>query len=368
MPGPWSTTRTTTRGPTSRERTRTGCPSPWTTAFSSRLAKARSSWVGSALSVGRSASSASRTGSPRAPSESRAASSSPGRSTGSRCGSRVAGLQARDVEQVLDQAREPLALLDHRLAQLVALLGAGAGRVERGAGGDDRGQRRAQVVGDRAQQRGLQLVAAPQRLGLDRLRLHPVALARPAPPALASARSASSRRRSASAARARAQLGQGAADDRDDREDDQRDEICSAAIVERAQRRQVEEVEGGGAEQGGQQPQPQSPDVEISRTPGDVDDPERDRWGDVLQRVDEQSRRGDHAQRAPQCRARPKGARRSDRERIDASLPAYAAWTAYSYCSDSSTSSREARRAGKIAATTPSTAATTRSTISDPTG
>ena len=42
-------------------------------------------------------------------------------------------------------------------------------RVERGAGGDHRGQRRPQVVGDRAQQRGLQLVAAAQRLGLDHL-------------------------------------------------------------------------------------------------------------------------------------------------------------------------------------------------------
>ena len=144
----------------------------------------------------------------------------------------VPGLQPRDVEQVLDQAREPLALLDHRLAQLVALLGGDAGRVEGGAGGDDRGQRRAQVVGDRAQQRGLQLVAAPQRPGLDRLRLHAVALARQLlqlgqrPVGLLAAALGLG-------GAGAGQLGQGAAGDGDDREDGQGDEVVVGGDVER---------------------------------------------------------------------------------------------------------------------------------------
>ena len=46
------------------------------------------------------------------------------------------------------------------------------------AGGEDRGQRGAQVVRDAAQQRGLELVAAAQRLRLDHLGLQPVALQR----------------------------------------------------------------------------------------------------------------------------------------------------------------------------------------------
>ena len=49
-------------------------------------------------------------------------------------------------------------------------------RAERVAGGQDRGQRRAQIVRDRAQQRGLEVVAAAQRRGLDGLVLERVAL------------------------------------------------------------------------------------------------------------------------------------------------------------------------------------------------
>ena len=149
MPGPRSTTRTTSRGPTSRERTSTGWPSPWTTAFSSRLAKARSSWVGSARS-GRQVVVerqphllAVRRRSIRAPRRA-------GRQL-DRLAVRLGGarFEPRDVEQVLDQPREPLPLVDHRVGELAALVGGDAGRVERGAGGDDRGQRRAQIVGHR---------------------------------------------------------------------------------------------------------------------------------------------------------------------------------------------------------------------------
>jgi hypothetical protein len=49
---------------------------------------------------------------------------------------RLAGLQARHVEQVLDQAREPLALGDNRLAQLGPLALGERHRTERRAAGD----------------------------------------------------------------------------------------------------------------------------------------------------------------------------------------------------------------------------------------
>ena len=188
------------RGPRSAARPAASAPgparrSPWTTAFSSRLAKARSSWAASARSGGRSASSASRTGSPRAPSDSprrleqprpgrpargaarRARSPAARRRAGSRPGARAAG--PRSTTASLSSWRS--SAVDAR-------------RAERGAGGDDRGQRRAQVVRDRAQQRGLQLVAAAQRLGLDRLGLHAGRAPRASSASSASARSASSRR------------------------------------------------------------------------------------------------------------------------------------------------------------------------------
>ena len=367
MPGPRSTTRTTIRGPTRRERTRTGWPRPWTTAFSSRLAKARSSWVGSALIAGSSESSASRTSSPRAPIESPRRLQQPRQVDRLAARLGVPGLQAGDVEQVLDQAREALALLDHGVAELVALLRGDAGRVEGGAGGDDRGQRRAQVVGDRAQQRGLELVAAAQRLGLDRLGLHAVALLgqrrqllqRPvgllaAPLGLGGAGAG--------------ELGQGAAGHGDDREDEQGDEVVVGGDVETAQRRQVEPVEGGGAEQRRQQPQPQPPDGRDQQHAGDVDDAERDRRGDFLQRVDEQRRRGDDGEGRKQ--PEPTGGRLATKSEGASlvSLRRDAQRLGHSYCKDSRTSSLEARRAGRIAARTPARAARTSSTTSEPIG
>src|SRR6267378_5871382 len=67
----------------------------------------------------------------------------------------AAGLQARDVEQVVDEAIEPLGLVADRLEQLALRDGVQTPLpLQRGAGGaGDRGERRAQVVGDRAQQR-----------------------------------------------------------------------------------------------------------------------------------------------------------------------------------------------------------------------
>ena len=65
------------------------------------------------------------------------------------------------------------------------------------------------------------------------------------------------------------ELGQGPAGDGDDREDGQGDEVVVGGDVERADRRQVEPVEGGGAEQrraAGPAAAPTT--VEISSTPG----------------------------------------------------------------------------------------------------
>ncbi len=63
------------------------------------------------------------------------------------------------------------------------------GRVERVAGGDDRGQRRAQIVGDRAQERGLDVIGR--------------GAARPSPPARPASRRGAGRSRRAPRARAR---------------------------------------------------------------------------------------------------------------------------------------------------------------------
>ena len=83
-----------------------------------------------------------------------------------------ARLQPRQVQQLLDQTREPRRLLDDRSTPSSSRSrGVERRRAHRVAGGDDRGQRRAQVVGDGAQQRGLQDVRAPQRLRLDDLAL-----------------------------------------------------------------------------------------------------------------------------------------------------------------------------------------------------
>jgi hypothetical protein len=79
------------------------------------------------------------------------------------------GLEARQVEQLLHQAREPGALADDRGGQLAAVVGGEARRAERLGRRDHRRQRRAQVVRDGAQDRRLELVRAPQRGRLDHL-------------------------------------------------------------------------------------------------------------------------------------------------------------------------------------------------------
>ena len=93
-------------------------------------------------------------------------------------GPRVDGprLDAREVEQVVDQARQPLRLLvDHgdQLAAVVLVEVAVGQRVGRRADGR---QRRAQVVRDRMQHRCLGHVGAPDGLGLRRLDADALAL------------------------------------------------------------------------------------------------------------------------------------------------------------------------------------------------
>ena len=88
------------------------------------------------------------------------------------------GFQAREVEQVVDQAREPARLDADGLGELAPLRVGQARRAQRLGAGQDRGQRRAEIVRDRAQERGLDHVAAPQGGGLHDLGLQRVAFQR----------------------------------------------------------------------------------------------------------------------------------------------------------------------------------------------
>ena len=74
------------------------------------------------------------------------------------------------------------------------------------------------------------------------------------------------------------------------------DQVVVGADVEPAQWRQVEEVEGEGAEDRGQHPQAQPPEGGDEEHAGDVDDAERDRGGDLLERVDDAGAGGDDGQ------------------------------------------------------------------------
>ena len=121
MPGPRSTKRSRMRPPTSRARTETGWPPEWRWAFSSRFANARSSWAASARTGGRSASIATlKASGGQAEVVDRGAHDLLDRAPlGVRLGG--VGLQAREVEQVVDQPREAARLVGHRRGELGAL-------------------------------------------------------------------------------------------------------------------------------------------------------------------------------------------------------------------------------------------------------
>ncbi len=80
--------------------------------------------------------------------------------------------EAGHVEQVLDEAIEPLALLEDGLQQLGAILARERGLAAGEAGGraDDRDQGRAQVVGDRGEQRRAQPLGLGQAAARPRCR------------------------------------------------------------------------------------------------------------------------------------------------------------------------------------------------------
>ena len=84
-----------------------------------------------------------------------------------------AGLEPGHVEQVRDDTVEPRGLFpdggDERV--VVAFLELDLVARERLRAGDDRGQRRAEIMRDRAQERRLDHVAAPERFRLERFRL-----------------------------------------------------------------------------------------------------------------------------------------------------------------------------------------------------
>ena len=89
----------------------------------------------------------------------------------------AASASRRERSSRLSIRRESrVASVDDRLGEFVARRA--TRRVQRLGGGQDRGQRRAQVVRDAAQQRGLDHVAAAQRRGLDHVGHQRVALQR----------------------------------------------------------------------------------------------------------------------------------------------------------------------------------------------
>jgi hypothetical protein len=95
-------------------------------------------------------------------------------------GRRAACLEARQVQQVAHEAAQAVRVELDRLEQLAAVgLAQMQRRVpERADGRTDAGERRTQVMRDRTEQRGLDEVAPPQGLGLERLALEPRAVDR----------------------------------------------------------------------------------------------------------------------------------------------------------------------------------------------
>ena len=92
----------------------------------------------------------------------------------------AARFEPREVEQVADEAPEPLGVHGDRVQEHPAVVVAEDEclAAERSDRRRDPRERRAQVVRDRAQQRRLHEVAAPQRLGLERLLLEAAAVER----------------------------------------------------------------------------------------------------------------------------------------------------------------------------------------------
>ena len=174
--GPWSTTSSTTRSPApvglQRRAARPG--GEWSSALENRFASTRSSRPGSARTIGMPSGTSIR----RSAGASRPRSATGATSSiviGAQERLQRAGVQAAHVEQVADQPVEPVGvLLDGGEQRLFVGLGPGhVGLAQAADAGLDRGQRRAQVVADRGEQRGPHPVALGQRLGLGGLGAQP---------------------------------------------------------------------------------------------------------------------------------------------------------------------------------------------------
>ena len=80
-------------------------------------------------------------------------------------------MEPRQIEQLLDESRQARRRLEHHGTRFLCLAAPRAVWVKRRRGRQDRRQRRAQIVRDRAQDRCLRLVAAPQQCRFDDLGL-----------------------------------------------------------------------------------------------------------------------------------------------------------------------------------------------------
>ena len=165
MPGPRSTIRTidpVVQRPRAHEHR---MPARVPDAFSSRFANARSSWAASARisgSSGRDLEAAAR----RRTSSAAAEMTSPTSHQSRRGSAAFASSRLRSSRLSISRERRSASSL-HDRGQLAAARRRRRPRAaERLGGREDRGERRAQVVRDGPQQRGLDDVAAPQRRGL----------------------------------------------------------------------------------------------------------------------------------------------------------------------------------------------------------
>ncbi len=198
-----------------------------------------------------------------------------------------AGLEPREVEEVAHDPVEPLRLAEDRLGELAAVVGIERELAvrERAGRGEDRHQRRAEVVAHRAQERRLQRVAAAQGLGLEGLRRQPLAFV-----GQLAQRLQGRLRLLGAPPRPGGEL---ADDDGGDEEDEQREPVARVLQCQRVERRQEEEVEREHAR---------------DRHADRVDDPPGDRDRD--DRRAGRARSGSAPARAPSgARSRPSPAR-----------------------------------------------------------
>ena len=151
-PGPRSTTMTSTVSGRTWASTRTGLPPEWRTALLTRLATTRSRSPASVSTIGTDSSTSRATARASCPATARGSTSSSDR--GRERGVHQPALQPGQVEQVVDEPLELAGRGAHRVEELVAVLVGDRAHEQPVDGGAHGGQGGAQVVRDRAQQRG----------------------------------------------------------------------------------------------------------------------------------------------------------------------------------------------------------------------